>query len=1801
MRQTKLNRLAIYACLILTALLGSTATAQAQFCNIWYVSDSGTGPGTPSSPASLATALANVVDGGTILMESGTYIDSPTLVIPNNVIIDGGYTVDANYNWTKSTNTATFLLIAPAMQTANLNSTSVGFYIGILPGSNDELKDLSIYVFQNNPTGTYNNMGLSVYGIYLNGVQNVLISRCNVYTSNGTPGAAGGTPAGSGSGNVGGEGGNGNTNTGTSGGGCGGKGGNGFAPAIQNWGAETGGNGGGSCCSSGANTAGCGSNGCNPPNNGGAGSTGGNANPTTGQPNGSPGSTDQYYVPVAGVSGYSGDGGTGGGGGGSGAYGTCCECGIISNCGGTTLSGGNGGQGGNGGAGGYGGYGGGGSFAIWAYGSTSGSIIDCSLNPGTGGAGGAGGAGQPGGAGLPGLPGIQNGGCRGGGGASGGNGGDGGTGGQGQQGATGAAIGVFNSNGATVAVSGSPYVPTDGITTANWVRGCTNSEITLTKNTNDAWGNFIGTDAQFENNLTASTSSFNSISDSVVIYYPATSATGDKTITVGAVNLNDFIILQGNNRLVNPAAGIIAAIPNPCPGDSIYLSNTLSSNQLANVTAYEWEVSQVSNPTNIIYTYYTANPAGVPPPVGGWTAGATYQVRLRLYETCCGWSIPIWTQFTVNVPSAMPISINATANPFCAGQSATLSIIGGALGTSAGWVWYNDSCGGTAVGSGTSITVSPAVTTTYYVQALGTTGCSNTPCQQITVSVSPLPSGFISGGAAFCSGGSDTLSFNFTAGSGPFNVVYSNGITNFDLNFVNSGNTITVSPGSTTTYQFDSITDQNGCVATSGFGPADRVTVLSPPALNSVNATNVVCVGSNNGTITINASTLTPPVLYSIDGGVTYRFSNTFDSLIPGAYDVVVEDTIGCSAAYSGNPVIIKQDSAQPVVLSVALYQNPLCYGDSSGEILLSAAGGQAPYNYSWSNNASTQDINNLQSGTYSVTVIDAIGCKSTLAQTLSQPSPLSSSVSSTNAVCYNIPGGSATVTSVSGGTGPYSYLWSNFAVGATAQNLIGGNYYSVIITDHNGCKQQDSVFVAQPAQLSISDSISNFSCYNANNGSITLTVSGGTTPYNYSWSNGSTAQNISGLASGTFSVTVTDAFSCSASAMFLLSSDAQLLPNETVQNELCFQDTLGLPDSTGAIILSPTGGTPPLSFAWADASGNPISTSQNLNNLGVGSYYVTITDSKGCAVADSGIITAPPVFYVTGIVSNVTCYGDSNGIVFQSAYGGVPPYSFLWSESGTNFSSFKQNLNGLSAGDYRVTTTDANGCRAQSEYNILQPQALQISIAAVNITCYGACSGSLTSQVTGGTTPLNYLWSNFSTQTNIQNACAGNYSLLVTDSSGCRAFDSATVTQPAQIVISATVTGVACNGQSTGSINLNVSGGVQPLSYSWSNGATSSSLANLDAGVYTITVNDLNNCSLTSQFTISQTSGILITVSPSSPVCFGGHDGFIAASVSGGDAPYQYMWSTLPAQNTAIATDLTPGSYTLTVTDSAGCTAQATATLSNADSLSITNSTINSRCFNPGSGSLVLNILGGGTPPFTFLLNGISQPTDTFNNLKPGAYTVLILDANGCVNSDTFSIAPLSSEVTVSLGTTYPTILTGMETQLIANAVSTQNIIHYIWSPLTVDSGNVFDFTNCSDSTDCSSPYVKPPYTTTFTVQVENSDSCVATDTITIYVQNQPVAFIPTAFTPNNDGLNDKFTFAVLGAQNIEVSIFDRWGQRVYYNANQADGMGTTDAWDGTINGGKQCPNDTYIYQMKVTYFDGTTKDIAGTVTIMR
>jgi uncharacterized repeat protein (TIGR01451 family) len=542
----------------------------------------------------------------------------------------------------------------------------------------------------------------------------------------------------------------------------------------------------------------------------------------------------------------------------------------------------------------------------------------------------------------------------------------------------------------------------------------------------------------------------------------------------------------------------------------------------------------------------------------------------------------------------------------------------------------------------------------------------------------------------------------------------------------------------------------------------------------------------------------------------------------------------------------------------------------------------------------------------------------------------------------------------VNGGTPGYTYLWSN---GATTQNLnnIPIGTYSVTVTDANGCEATEIIVITEPALLTASAIPTAVTCFGFSDGSIALTVNGGTTGYSYVWttndgsipSGQETEQNPSGLTAGSYSVTVTDAEGCTAVASVVVTQPTQISVSASVLNLLCYGA------STGTITLTVSGGTGPYTYDWADL-GNPgeYTDPQNRSSLAAGTYTVTVRDNNGCLSAlQEYTITAPTEIQLSYVASNISCNEGNDGSINLSVSGGVAPYTFAWTKTGNGFSAATEDITGLSAGTYDVTVKDVNNCeKTLTGIPVNQPDVLTVAVSLVkDVTCLGGSDGSATATPSGGTGPYSYLWSNGSTLQTPVNFIAGLQNVVVTDSKGCTATGSINISEPAtKIELYANITNTrACAGNPSGAILLIIENGQSPFTFAWttSNGSIPSgqeddqNLSGLPAGTYNVTVTDALFCQSTKSVEVGIAPELVANATKVDINCtqtvggiaFSANDGEAYAVVTGGTGPFTYSWKDI--NDIIIGTGsflvgLSPGTYTVTVTDADDCTDEGSVTL---------------------------------------------------------------------------------------------------------------------------------------------------------------------------------------------------------------------------------------------------------------------------------
>ncbi len=755
------------------------------------------------------------------------------------------------------------------------------------------------------------------------------------------------------------------------------------------------------------------------------------------------------------------------------------------------------------------------------------------------------------------------------------------------------------------------------------------------------------------------------------------------------------------------------------------------------------------------------------------------------------------------------------------------------------------------------------------------------------------------------------------------------------------------------------------------------------PVVNFTGSPTTFCAG---GTVTYNnTSTNATSYSWTFAGGTPATSTATNPTVTyntAGTYNVTLVATgaNGQNTKTNTNYITVRSKPTP-----AATTTNVSCNGGANGAINIGVTSGTAPYTYLWNGGATTQNRTGLTAGSYSVTVTDANGCTGTTSTTVSQPPAVTLNVTSTPATCAGNTG-SATVTAT-GGTAPYTYVWSTGATTQSISSLLPGTY-SVTVTTAGGCTSIGNTIVSGTTPILLTTAITQAAC-GASNGGVTLTVSGGTTPYTYAWSTGATTQNLTNVAAGNYSVTVSGSSGCTATttATVTNSGGIALAVSNTI-NVSCFGG------NNGSITVAATGGNGVYTYAWSSGGGTASQT-----NLTAGTYTITVTDGNGCIATTTGTVSQPTqVVASVSSQTNVSCFGGSNGSATVTATGGSGSYTFNWNGGFTG-----ATRTNLTAGNYTVNAVDNNGCTAATlQVTITAPSQLTVSATSTNPGCTAA-NGSATATANGGTAPYNYAWSNgggASAQAN--NLVAGTYTITVTDANGCTATATTTLTATTGPSVSTSSTAVSCGATNDGTATAAPSAGTPPYSYTWSdaNNQTSQTASSLASGSYTVTVTDASGCSVTANVVVTGL-GPDVTVSQTNVTgCFGANNGSISLNVSGGQAPYNYSWSN--SQSTQNVFTLEAGTYTVTVTDNSGCATIKTVTLTGPSEIQANVQVTNTvQGQNVGTATVTAT---GGTAPYTYAWSNGATGTST-TGLGVGNYTVAVTDANNCVSTFNFSI----------------------------------------------------------------------------------------------------------------------------------------------------------------------------------------------------
>jgi gliding motility-associated-like protein len=868
-----------------------------------------------------------------------------------------------------------------------------------------------------------------------------------------------------------------------------------------------------------------------------------------------------------------------------------------------------------------------------------------------------------------------------------------------------------------------------------------------------------------------------------------------------------------------------------------------------------------------------------------------------------------------------------------------------------------------------------------------------TTLSRLEASATPNP-------ASFCSGGGGvTLTAHASGGDGNYTYTWRNSA----LQIVGTGSTyLATMQGSYTVEVRDGLVT---ALCPAEFATAN-VIVGEPPIVNA-GADQVVCA-SNPRVILSGSVQFATGGIWS-GGAGTFNPNNT--SLLtvyePTPAEVLSGSvTLTLTSTGAGGGCVDDSDDITiffSPLIDIDLTADPITCFLGTTTINSSFTGGFGPFEYVWSTGETTEDII-VGAGTYSLTIIDSLGCQHTENISLIQPDPILLNFTTVNLSDDLDCDGEATVFAT-GGVGGFSYLWSN---SATSDNITGLCYglYEVTVTDANGCEAVGSTVVNKPSCLAFEVSAigSDLDCYAYNDGTASASADFGTLPYEFTWNTipPQTGPVATNLTAGTYVVTAEDGVGCLKQASVVVTQPSQLL------NTITKTDVAVIGENTGSATSNPSGGTPGYSFLWTP--GGQIT--QTAVDLFAGVYYLELKDDNDCTLIDSVKINQPPCndFLVAVNTTNVLCHGQNNGQANIVILNGNPPFEIAWSNGATNVTA----VSGLSPLTYSVTVTDALGCEVFQNFTITQPDLLQVSLVPTNVTCNGAGDGTIDLTVTGGVAPMSYSWfrggTPFASSEDLINLTPGTYSVVVRDMNNCSATASTGISQPAAINITLTSqVDVTCYEGSDGSLDISVSGGQIPYFYSWTNGETTQDISGLEFGNYQVTVTDGNSCTRTALYVVNQPAEVeILDVVVPCPVPGATTVDITVSEIFGGALdPYSISLdngATFNASGTYKFSVNTGTDYELVARDNNGC-------ISPVYNLSIDPTvTIDDIIFNPcipvGNTTQLVEVVPAGGDgvsyevstdgAFTFAAPGVF----TFSLNISSSYDIVVRDSKGCLSA---------------------------------------------------------------------------------------------------------------------------------------------------------------------------------------------------------
>jgi gliding motility-associated-like protein len=972
--------------------------------------------------------------------------------------------------------------------------------------------------------------------------------------------------------------------------------------------------------------------------------------------------------------------------------------------------------------------------------------------------------------------------------------------------------------------------------------------------------------------------------------------------------------------------------------------------------------------------------------------------------------------------------------------------------------------------------------------------------------------------------------------------------------------------GGATSYVIKAFYDKIDDPATEIFA-TDTVTVNRTMALAATPVSTPATCGQNTGSITVNnTSGGTGPYEYSIDG-TNWFPTNIFNNLPAGTYTVYVRDSPQTCA--SNYPITVGTISNLTAVTSNTA---AACTGVNNGTITVTSSMGIAPFTFSIDGGtfvagALPYTFSGLAPGTHTVVVKDVNGCTTnTISVTIASGTGVNATSTSTATTCPGATNGTIAV-NTSSGTPPFTYQLG--ALPPQSSNLftgLAGGTYSIIVTDALGCTRTISRTVTNGTAVSFTRATTSTSCSNAADGSITITPTSGTGPYEFSldgaaYVTGAIPYTFTGLSSGTHTMVVKDVPSAclSNSLTFTINAGPVLTANAVQAATSCSGA------SNGSITVTPTNGTGPYEFAIDGGSFISGAAPYVFNGVSAGAHTILVRDASGCITNTiNTTVVAGPTLTTTASKTDVLCNGGNTGtITVAQPTVGVAPFEY--SLDGSTWQT-SPTFSGLIIGTYTVYYREGNGCQNSLSITVAEPTALAATSAIVPVVCNSQANGSITVAANGGVSPYQYSADGGATwqSSNIFSVPAGTYNVIVRDVNGCQMPQTITVTEPAALAASSANGSASCDGGSDGTIVVNATGGNSSYTYSIDGiNFQSSNQFNVAPGNYTVTVKDNLGCTTSFPTTVTLANNLTFTKQTDPVICESK-----SVQLNFASNATQYAWSPATALSSTtvgnpVANPIATTQYIVTAT-LGRCSVEDTV-LVNVNAAPLPNAgTDGFICYGQ---TYQLSANGGTqykwTPP-TYLDNAnIRTPVST--PIKDVVYTLSIVsDVNGCASLVTDSIR---IDVTPPIKIrTFPfdTVVYELDTLPILAIASDTDVINYNWSPdFGLNNPNIRNPIVTAGSLNPATGSGTFGNETLYQVIGTTIAGCKGEGYVKIRIYKGPDLYVPNGFTPNGDGKNDRLIPFPVGIKELRYfRVYNRYGQLVFSTTKLNDG------WDGTLSG---------------------------------